>query len=50
VMPVKQEFEVYDDPTLHRRQKQGFYGWEIVGFACLDSRMLGMGVIDRSLS
>lgn len=49
VMPVKQEFETYDDPTLHRRQKQGFYGWEKVGFACLDSRMLGMGVIDRSL-
>jgi len=49
VMPVKQEFQVFDDPTLHRRQKQGFYGWEIVGFACLDSRMLGLGVIDRSL-
>jgi len=49
VMPIKQQFEVYEDPTLHRRQKQGFYGWEIVGFACLDSRMLGMGVIDRTL-
>jgi len=48
VMPIKQEFEVWDDPTLHRRQKQGFYGWEVVGFACLDSRMLGMGVIDRT--
>lgn len=49
VMPVKQEFQTFDDPTLHRRQKQGFYGWEEVGFACLDSRMLGIGVIDRSL-
>lgn len=49
VMPVKQEFQTFDDPTLHRRQKQGFYGWEEVGFACLDSRMLGLGIIDRSL-
>ena len=49
VMPIKQEFEVYDDPNLHRRQKQGFYGWQEQGFACLDPRMLGMGVIDRSL-
>jgi hypothetical protein len=49
VMPIRQEFEVYPDPTLHRRQKQGFYGWEEVGFACLDSRMLGLGVIDRSI-
>ena len=48
VMPIKAEFEVWDDPTLHRRQKQGFYGWEVIGFACLDSRMLGMGVIDRT--
>lgn len=50
VMPVKQEFQTFEDPTLHRRQKQGFYGWEEVGFACLDARMLGIGVIDRSLT
>ena len=49
VMPVREEFQTWDDPTLHRHQKQGFYGWEEVGFACLDSRMLGLGVIDRSL-
>jgi len=49
VMPVRQEFQIFEDPTLHRRQKQGFYGWEEVGFAALDSRMLGLGVIDRSL-
>jgi hypothetical protein len=49
VMPVRQELQVFDDPTLHRRQKSGFYCWERVGFACLDSRMLGMGVIDRTL-
>jgi len=49
VMPVSEEFQTFDDPALHRRQKQGFYGWEKVGFACLDSRMLSLGVIDRTL-
>lgn len=49
VMPVREELELWEDPTLHRRQLQGFYGWETIGFACLDSRMLSMGVIDRSL-
>lgn len=49
VMPIKRTFEPYDDPTLLRRQKQGVFGWEEVGFGCLDSRMLSMGVIDRSL-
>jgi len=49
VMPIKRQFEAYDDPTLLRRQKQGVFGWETIGMACLDSRMETMGVIDRSL-
>jgi len=49
VMPIRKEYEAFDDPTLLRVQKQGFFGWAELGFACLDSRMLGMGVIDRSL-
>jgi hypothetical protein len=49
VMPVRKEYEAYDDPTLLRVQKQGFFGWAELGFACLDSRMLGLGVIDRAL-
>jgi hypothetical protein len=48
VMPIREEFTVFDDPTLHRHQKQGVYGWEDVGFAVLDSRGIGMGVIDRT--
>jgi hypothetical protein len=48
VMPVRKEFEAHDDPTLLRQQKQGFFGWEEVGFALLDSRMVQLGVIDRS--
>lgn len=49
VMPIRKDYEAYDDPTLLRVQKQGFFGWAEIGFACLDSRMLGMGIIDRSL-
>lgn len=49
VMPIRKDYEAYDDPTLLRVQKQGFFGWAELGFACLDSRMLGVGVIDRSL-
>jgi hypothetical protein len=49
VMPIRKEYEAIDDPALLRQQKQGFFGWAEIGFACLDSRMLGMGVIDRSL-
>jgi len=49
VMPIRKAYEAHDDPTLLRVQKQGFFGWEEIGFACLDPRMLGLGVIDRSL-
>jgi hypothetical protein len=49
VMPIRKEYEAHDDPTLLRVQKQGFFGWAELGFACLDPRMLGMGIIDRSL-
>lgn len=49
VMPIRKEYEAHDDPALLRHQKQGFFGWAELGFGCLDSRMLGMGIIDRSL-
>jgi len=49
VMPIRKDYEAHDDPALLRVQKQGFFGWEEIGFACLDSRMLGLGIIDRSL-
>lgn len=49
VMPIKKEYEAIDDPTLLRRQKIGFFGWQEIGFACLDPRMMCMGIIDRSL-
>jgi len=48
VMPIRQEFQTFEDQTLLRKQQQGVFGWEEVGFACLDSRMISMGVINRS--
>jgi hypothetical protein len=50
VMPTQGGLEVFDDPTLHRRQKAGFYCWQKQGFACLDNRSLCLGVIDRSIT
>jgi hypothetical protein len=47
VMPIRKEFEAHDDPTLLRKQKQGFFGWQEFGMACLDARFICMGVIDR---
>lgn len=49
VMPIKKEYEAIDDPTLLRRQKIGYFGWQEIGFSCLDPRMMCMGIIDRSL-
>ena len=49
VMPVRESYVAHEDANLLRSQKSGFFGWETVGYACLDSRMMGMGVIDRSL-
>lgn len=49
VMPIKERWRSYEDPTLLRHQKMGVFGWERIGMACLDSRMISMGVVDRSL-
>jgi hypothetical protein len=49
VMPIRAEWVTYEDPQLLRKQQQGVFGWEEIGFGLLDSRMLSMGVIDRSL-
>ena len=43
VMPVKRELSVFEDDTLHRRQKAGFYAWQEHGFAALDGRRILLG-------
>ena len=43
VMPVKKEVEVYEDESLHRHQRQGYYGWAELGFGVLDNRRVLAG-------
>jgi len=43
VMPVKKEVEIFEDATLHRHQRQGYYGWAEVGFGVLDNRRVIAG-------
>lgn len=43
IMPVREDISIFADPELHRRQKQGYYGWYEGGFACLDGRNVVIG-------
>ena len=43
IMPVKQALEVFEDPTLHRSQRVGFYGFAELGFGVLDNRRIILG-------
>jgi len=43
VMPIRQEVQVYEDDTLHRQKRAGFYGWAEQGFAVLDNRRVLLG-------
>ena len=43
VMPMKQQLEVFEDPTLHRQQRAGFYGFAELGFGVLDNRRVILG-------
>ena len=43
VMPIRQEVQVYEDDSLHRQKRAGFYGWAEQGFAVLDNRRVLLG-------
>lgn len=43
IMPVRENVDVFEDPTFHRQQRQGYYGWAEIGFACLDNRQIIAG-------
>lgn len=45
VMPIREEMQMFDDPTLHRSAKAGVYGWMEVGFANLDTRRAILGAL-----
>lgn len=43
IMPIKDPVKIFEDETLHRQQRQGFYGWARMGFGVLDSRRVLLG-------
>ena len=43
VMPVKEQLTVFEDPTLHRQQRAGYYGFAEIGFGVLDNRRVILG-------
>jgi len=43
VMPVRQDIEVFEDPTFHRQRRMGMYGFGEHGFAVLDNRRVLIG-------
>ena len=43
IMPVKQDIQIFEDDSLHRQQRAGFYGWAEIGFAVLDNRRILLG-------
>jgi hypothetical protein len=43
VMPVKAPVEIFEDESLHRHQRQGYYGWAELGFGVLDNRRVLAG-------
>ena len=43
IMPVRQEVQIFEDDTLHRQKRAGFYGWAEQGFAVLDNRRVILG-------
>jgi hypothetical protein len=45
IMPIRQEVQIFEDETLHRQKRAGFYGWAELGFAVLDNRRVLVGAL-----
>lgn len=45
IMPVREEVQIFEDETLHRQKRAGFYGWSELGFAVLDNRRVLLGAL-----
>ena len=43
IMPVREQVQIFEDETLHRQKRAGFYGWAEQGFAVLDNRRVLLG-------
>jgi len=45
IMPVREAVQIFEDDTLHRQKRAGFYGWAEQGFAVLDNRRVLLGAL-----
>jgi hypothetical protein len=43
VMPIREELQVFEDETLHRERRQGYYAWMSAGFAVLNNSRVLLG-------
>jgi len=43
IMPVREEVVIHPDPSMHRKQRVGFYGFAEMGFGALDTRRVLLG-------
>jgi hypothetical protein len=43
IMPIREEVQIFEDDTLHRQKRAGYYGWAEQGFAVLDNRRVLLG-------
>jgi hypothetical protein len=43
VMPIRAPLQIFEDTTLHRQRRAGFYGWVEYGMASLDNRRVLLG-------
>jgi len=45
IMPMREQVQIFEDETLHRQKRAGFYGWAEVGFGVLDNRRVLLGAL-----
>jgi len=45
IMPIREQVQIFEDDTLHRQKRAGFYGWAEQGFAVLDNRRVILGAL-----
>ena len=45
IMPIREQVQIFEDDTMHRQKRAGFYGWAEQGFAVLDNRRVLLGAL-----
>lgn len=43
LMPIREQLQIFEDDTMHRQRRIGWYGWQEQGFSILDERRLVLG-------